>query len=301
VHLKEISRRALNEKMDGYSVATNSFTPEAFVGRVDIADRFLSNFNKPLRRRMLFSAPGTVFPASMTFRHPGTQQVYLIGQSRSDALAGDPTIQLSVCHLVTDDGTSSSGLAEVTRRQPAGPANDPGWLVTQTLPPTFVDFEFRTSSTEADSYELKTGNYFGFVPSNTGLKEWDYITLHGKSFRVIDVFPDSGLLGLRVDLEPDSRIDFTLHIKGARTFNRSTGEYDSVGSQRQATGVAVRDNEFAGWRGSADSYIDLAFDVANIGFRPEPDVTQVEYAGHRRTVKSVSTQPGERQYLLRCS
>lgn len=291
----------MTEKMDGYDVATNSFTPESFRARIEITDRFLSNFNKPLRRRMLFSAPGTVFPASMTFRHPGTHQVYLIGQTRADALGGDPNVQLSVCHLVTDDGTSSSGLASHTRKAPVGPANDPGWLVEQHMLPTFVDFEFRTSATESDSYELKTGNYFGFVPAAAGVKEWDYITLHGKSFRVIDVFPDSGLLGLRVDLEPDTRIDFTLHIKGPRVFNKATNEYDSIDTQRQVTGIAVRDHEFAGWRGTAESYIDLAFDVANIGFRPEPDITQVEYSGHKRTVKSVSTQPGERQYLLRCS
>ena len=291
----------MNEKLDGYDVATNSFVPGSFRARIEITDRFLSNFNKPLRRRMMFSAPGTVFPASMTFRHPGTQQVYLIGQSRSDALAGDPTVQLSVCHLVTDDAAGSSGLAVHTRRTPVGPAGDPGWLVTQPLAPTFVDFEFRTSSSEVDSYELKTGNYFGFVPAAAGVKEWDYLTLHGKSFRVIDVFPDSGLLGLRVDLEPDTRIDFTLHVTGPRVFNKVTDEYDSVVIERRVTGTAVRDNEFAGWKGSAESYIDLAFDVANIGFRPEPDVTQVEYAGHKRTVKSVSTQPGERQYLLRCS
>lgn len=300
MHLKKISQRALTEKMEGYDVASNSFTPAAFSARIEITDRFLSNFNKPLRRRMLFSAPDTVFPASMTFRHPGTQQVYLIGQSRSDALAGDPHIQLSVCHLVTDDGTGSSGLAQLTRRAPAGPADNPGWLVTQTLDPTFLDLEFRTSSNEVDSYEIKTGNYFGFVPASAGVKEWDYLTLHGKDFRVVDVFPDSGLLGLRVDLEPDTRIDFTLHITG-NTFNKLSNEFDSVVTQRQVTGIAVRDNEFAGWKGSAEPYVDIAVDVENIGFRPKPDVTQVEYEGHRRTVKSVSTQAGERQYLLRCS
>lgn len=300
MHLKQIAQRALNERMEGYDVATNSFVPSAFSGRIEITDRFLSNFNKPLRRRMLFSAPGTVFPASMTFRHPGTQDVYLIGQSRSDALAGDPHIQLSVCHMVTDEGTGSSGLATLTRKVAAGPADNPGWLVDQEVTKTFVDMEFRTSSNEADSYELKTGSYFGFVPVSTHCEEWDYLTLHGKAFRVIDVFPDSGLVGLKVDLEVDTRVDFTLHIQGARVYNRATNEYDSASTTRNVTGVAVRDHEFAGWKTSADSYIDIAVETKNIGFRPEPEITFVEFDGHKRLVKEVSTQPGERQYLLRC-
>jgi len=300
VHLNRISQYANDEPMEAFNAVTGSFEPGAFRARILLTDRFLSNFNKPLRRRMLFSAPGTVFPASRTFRHPGTQDVYIIGQSRSDTLAGKDYNQLSVCHLVTDLDDGSAGLAKLFRRAPVGPAGDPGWLIEEKVTDLFLDLEFRTSANEQESYELKIGNFFGFVSASHRLEEWDFLELHGNRFRVVDVFPDSGMLGLRVDKEPDTRANFTLHVDGARTYNQTTHEFESSKTQWNVTGVAVRDKEFSGWKTATEAYIDIVIDVKNIGFRPEPEVTHIEFGGHKRLVKEVSTQAGERQYLLRC-
>lgn len=300
MHLNKIAQRALNERMDAYDATLGTFTPSAFVGRLEVVDRFLSNFNKPLRRRMLFSAPDVVFPASKTFRHPGTGEVYLLGQSRSDAIAGQPHIQLTVCHLVTGVAQGSSGLATLYRKAITGPANDPGWLVEQEVTKGFIDLEFRTSASEADTYEIKIGNFYAFMPSYVQAEEWDFIELDGVRYRVADVFSDSGMTGLRVDKEPDNRVDFLLHHQGTSAYNRTTHQYDVVSTPYQVTGVILKTHEFANWASDSEPYVDVSIDKVHVGLEPVPNSMSLELAGRKRTIRQVTSSLLDRQYRLRC-
>jgi hypothetical protein len=286
--------------MDGLDLLTGAFSPGAFVGRMEVVDRFLSNFNKPLRRRMLFSAPDVVFPESKTFRHPGTGDVYLLGQSRSDAIAGQPHLQLTVCHLVTNVTNGSAGLATLYRKTPVGPESDPGWLVEQEVTKGFIDLEFRTSSNEADTYELKIGNYYAFMPSYVQAEEWDFVELNGTRYRVVDAFSDSGMTGLRVDKEEDARGDFLLHHAGVRTYNRTTHAYEVISTPYQVTGVILKDHEFANWASDSEPYIDVSIEKAHIGVAPLPNTMSLEIAGRRRIIRQVTTAILDRQYRLRC-
>lgn len=297
-----VAQRRLVESFEGWDEVAKTFVPGAFVGRIEIADRFLSNFNKPLRRRMLFTAPDVVFPASRTFRHPGTGDVYLIGQSRQDATAGggNPHIMLTVCHLVTEEPNGSSGLATLYRKAPAGPGTDPGWLVETVLGQAYMDIEFRTSASEPETHEVRVQNFFGFLPRHVECQPWDFVELQGKRFRVVDTFADSGLAGLRVDQEEDHRVNFVFHLKGARTYNRTTHEYEESGTTANVTGHLVREREFPSWSSTATPYLDVVIERSHIGFQPVPDDTEVEYEGRRRVVRHVSMQAGDQQYLLRC-
>lgn len=298
--LHKIAARKITEPMEAWDEATQSFVPDAFVGRVDLTDRFLSNFNKPLRRRMLYTRHGTQFPPSRTFRHPGTQQVYLLGQTRSDALDGKPYVDLTVCHLVTDEPFGSSGLATIYRKAPTGPADNPGWLVEQELTKAFVDLEFRTSANEAETFEVKVENFFAFLPAHIKCEEWDFLELHGKRYRVVDTFADSGLSGLRVDEELDPRLNFVLHVEGDKAYNRATHQWDLVTAEFNVTGVLTKYRDFALWATDSESYFEVAIDREHIGFRPVPATMSLEIEGRRRVIRQVSTQPGERQYILRC-
>ncbi|GEM_PF-4915519 len=297
--LNKIAAKKITEPMEVWDEATESFVP-GFIGRIDLTDRFLSNFNKPLRRRMLYTEFGTAFPASRTFRHPGTGQVYLLGQTRSDALDGQPYVDLTVCHLATDEPNGSAGLATIYRKSPAGPANDPGWLVEQPVAKAFVDLEFRTSANEADTYEVKVENFFAFLPAHIKCEEWDFLELHGKRYRVVDTFPDSGLAGLRVDEEPDHRLDFVLHVDGEKVYNRTTHQWDLTTASFNVTGVLTKYRDFALWAEDSESYFEVVIDKAHIGMRPVPSTMSLEIEGKRRIIRQVSTQPGERQYILRC-
>lgn len=301
MRLGKIAAFKIKESMEAWDPATGQFTPDAFLGRIDLTDRFLSNFNKPLRRRMMFTRHGTKMPDSLTIRHPGTRQVYLVGQTRPDATEGKPYLDLTVLQLVTDDPHGSSGLATLYRKQPMGPANDPGWLVETKLGQAFMDLEFRTSANEADTFEIKIENYYAFLPRNIELEPWDYIELHGKRYRVVDTFKDSGFTGLRVDLEPDVRINFYLHVEGSRVYDKSTHEWVATPPVTfNVTGALVKYHDFAAWTSESESYIDVSIESSHIGFRPVPNTMSLEFSGHKRVIKQVTTQPGERQYRLRC-
>ena len=297
-----VAQRKLTETFEVWDPIAEVFGPTTFKGRIEIADRFLSNFNKPLRRRMLFTAPGEQLPESVTFRHPGTGDVYLLGQDRQDATIGNgtPHIRLSVCHLVTEELNGSAGLATLYRKAPAGPAEDPGWLVESIVARGFADIEFRTSASQPETEEIRVQNFIGFLPRTVTCEPWDYLELQGKRYRVVDSFADSGFSAFRVDFEPDRRIDFVVHRIGPRTYDRVTHEYTSVRSSHNVSGMMVRENSFPEWTNDAEGYIDVVINTDHIGFAPEPDTTEVEYRGRRRVVRNVSLQTGDLQYRLRC-
>lgn len=300
MNLKEISLRKAHEPMEAWDEATEAFVPNSFLGRIDLTDRFLSNFNKPTRRRMLFADDQTVFPASNVFRHPGTLDVYLLGITRKDAIGGEPYVGLTMCHLVTDDQNGSSGLATITRKLPAGPPGDPGWLVDTQVARCFTDMEFRTSANEPGTTDLKIENYYAYVPRHVQCQAWDFLTLHGKTYRVVDTFADSGLSGLRIDHEEDTRLNFVLHTLGPRTYDQTTHAYTDSPAQFNVTGVLENYNDFSLWVTDTEKYMDVYFEAEHLPFPPEPGKAWLEIDGTRRAVKSVSTQSGQRQYKLRC-
>ncbi|MCY1362840.1 hypothetical protein D9M69_495750 [compost metagenome] len=164
-----------------------------------------------------------------------------------------------------------------------------------------MDLEFRTSAAEADTYEIVTENFFAFLPQHVICQPWDFLELHGSRYRVVDVFADSGLAGLRIDRTPDVRIDFVLHRQGGKTYNRDTQEYELEATTHNVTGVLLKYYDFPSWNSDADPYIDVSIEADHIGFRPQADVMSLEFDGRRRVIKQVFTQPGERQYRLRCA
>lgn len=302
MNLKAIALRKAKESMEAWDEATESFVPGSFTGRIDLTDRFLSNFNKPTRRRMLFTANETAFPPSLTFRHPGTLDVYLLGIRRQDALEGQPYLALTVCHLVTDEPGGSSGLATITRKLPQGPASDPGWLVETTFAKAFLDMEFRTSANEQGTSDLKIENYYAFIPRHIQCEPWDFIELHGRRYRVVDTFADSGFSGLRIDLEEDTRKDFVLHLSGVPTYDQTQHQYSYGDVDYNVTGVMENSNDFARWASDASSYIDVYFEAAHVPFpfNIQPGQAWLILDGVKREVKTVSTQSGNKQYKLRC-
>jgi hypothetical protein len=172
--------------------------------------------------------------------------------------------------------------------------------VEQQVARAFVDLEFRTSANEADTYEVKVENFFAFLPAHIRCEEWDFLELHGKRYRVVDTFPDSGLAGLRVDEEPDHRLNFVLHVEGGKVYNRATHAYDATSTAYNVTGVLTKYRDFALWATDSENYFEVVIDSKHIGFKPAPSTMALEIDGRRRVIRQVSTQPGERQYILRC-
>jgi len=300
VHLKAIALKHANELLDIWDPATESWVPGALKARIDLTDRFLSNFNKPTRRRMLFADNTVVFPDSLTVRHPGTLDVYILGTTRKDARMGKAYVGLTICQLVTEIPGGSAGFAVFTRKAPVGPANDPGWLVEVEFARAFADMEFRNSANEPDATELKVENYLVYAPQHVQLQEWDYMTLHGKKYKVIDSFPDSGFTSGRVDEEVDTRINFYLDVEGEKTYDRLAQKWLTTPRRYNVTGVMQRAEGFALWAGAED-YIDVYIEHAHIGIEPKANIMSLMVDGKARVIRQVSSQSGKRQWLLRCN
>ena len=299
--LKKIAAKYITEHMEAWDMATETWKPCSFVGRIDLTDRFLSNFNKPTRRRMLFTDNDVVYPPSLTFRHPGTKDVYLLGTKRTDARDGNPYVSLTILQLVTDLPGGTSGLATITRRVVQGPPENPGWLVNTVFAKSYIDTEFLSSSDEEGTTDLRIERYNAYLPLCIQPKEWDFIQLHGVSYRVLDTFADSGFFGLRIDHESDYRSNFILHVAGKRTMNPQTNEWEQSPSQYNVTGVMEKSVDAALWATDTNSYRTVYFEREHLPFGIDISGKDVwlELNGVRKAVKTVETQPGTRQYTLR--
>lgn len=304
MHLKRIALKHANEPMEVWDPATESWISNAFSARIDLTDRFLSNFNRPTRMRMMLHDDQLVIPECRTVRHPGTHDVYILGTTRKDARKGVPYVGLTLMRLATELPGGSGGLATVTRKAPQGPASDPGWLVETVVGKVWVDTEFLSSSEERQATDLRVERYNAFAPQTADIKDWDFITLMGEKHRVLDTFADSGLFGLRLDQEQDTRRDFVLTVSGTRTMNRTTHEYDTTpeGSYN-VTGVIEHDMEVALWAKDTNEVVTVYFEAANLPY-PLPILTGREMwltlGGKRRVIKEIETQPGQRQWQMRC-
>ena len=299
--LSAIATKNLHEKFEGWDSVANSFTSQGFTGRMSITDRFLSNFNKPLRRRMVYTTPSESFPESRTFRHPGTEEVYLLGTSRMDANAdrGNPYLRLTVAHLVTQDQFGSSGLATLLRREPVGPQSDPGWLQEREVVSAYIDTEFRNSSSEDGVKDSNLESFTITGPRWMEFKEWDVVSLQGKKLIVTDHFHDSGFSCARAEEREDPRIDMVLTVKGSKDYNRQTHTYESTDRPFNVTARVDAVNEFSGWLSESQNYVDILIERDHIGFAPDVGMT-FSYGGRTRTISGVESHAGERQYKVRC-
>lgn len=300
MYLGEIASRWVNESLEAFDEATGLFVPDALTGRISLVDRFLSNFNRPLRRRMLHHRPEAVFPASLTIRHPDTGDVYLLGQRRDDSDAGADYHGLTVCHLVTDIGPGgSAGLATIHRKAPVGPADDPGWLVESAVASHYSDLEFRSSLNEADLEDHRIESFVVWLPRHADLQKQDFLELKGVRYRVTDVFPDSGFLMARVDHEADHRVDLVITVETAKVYDPTLVRWVATPRSYAVTALLDASHDYASWASDSVDHILLAIEVDHIGFTPKPGMT-VTYDGRERTMRHVHYYQGERQYKVRC-
>lgn len=299
--LKKIALKHADEPMEAWDPLTETWVPGSFVGRIDLTDRFLSNFNKPTRRRMLFTDSNVVFPESLTFRHPGTHDVYILGTTRKDARHGKEYLGLTILQLVTDLPGGSSGLATITRKVVQGPPENPGWLVDTVFAKSYIDTEFLSSTDEVETTDLRIERYNAYLPLNVQPQEWDFITLHNVKYRVLDTFADSGFFALRIDHEGDYRSDFVLHVGSKRTMNNTTHQWEGGEVSYNVTGVMEKSTDAALWATDTQSYRTVYFEAEHLPFGIDITGKDVwlELSGLKRQVKSVTTQSGTRQYTLR--
>lgn len=281
------------------------FVRNSFKGRIAIFDRFLSIYNRPTRKRQLYVKPGTRIPESLAIQHQASGEIYIVGQGRADARddvdGGKAYVDMYMLHNCTPNPDGSSGLALHTRKEAQGPDHDPGWLVNTDLGSVFMDMEFRTSSAEEGMYDSKTENFYAWAPLPVKVNQHDFFELNGISYRVVDTFVDAGMRGLRLDREPDNRVDFVIRVVGNPVFNPVTYEEETNIEDFNVTGTVTSLTDLARWRVETrtNSTITVVVDEKHIGFTPTPNMV-IMYQGLERRIRDVSTQAGERQFTLTC-
>lgn len=300
MYLGKIAERWVNEPLDVFDEDTQTFVPAAFTGRISLTDRFLSNFNRPLRRRMLFYSPSSTIPPSYTIRHPDTLDVYLIGQRREDTNRGNDYHAMAVCHMVTDEGpNSSAGLATLTRKVPQGPADDPGWLVETEVGRHYIDIEFRSSLNDSDLHQQRMESFVMWINKGADIQNYDFVELHDRIYRVTDVYPDSGFLMARINHEGDYRVNLVVRVSDSTSYDHDLERYVSTPVDYNVTMLLDSNQDFGSWVSDSQDYMDLSVRDDHIGFPPEPGMV-IKYQGRSRTIEHVHYYRGERQYKIRC-
>ena len=294
--LNKIAQKNLREKFDAYNDVDDVFVCNEFQGRIDLTDRFLTIYNRPTRKRVLFSKPCEPLPASGIMRHPGTGEIYIIGiprqDSRWDVAGGDPYIKISMLHMVTPNG-ATAGQAVHTRKVFEGPDQD--WLATEQLGAKFMDVEFRTSATEVDVALGTIENYFAWLSPTAKIETFDILTISGVDYLVLDVYSEMGMCALRVAKRKDPRIDLLIH-RTSRVFNETSMEYETTKVAEKVTGMVPEYNDTAPWN-LKESESMVVIDTDHIVFEPENGM-EVTLMGRKLTIKSVFLQTNEKQWRL---
>lgn len=282
-----------------YLDPTTRLWVSCITGRFAPADRFLSNFNRPTRKRMLF----TEFDSDLTqvdvIKHTLTGDQYIVGVSRKDAFLAGKITQLLICHMVTPNG-KTAGIGQFIRPTVSGTGDDLGWVTLEDIGEAFLDLELRSTSTEPGSKEAQIGSYYCWTEKNKALLDNDGFTLHGTDYVVEEVAYDSELLYLRVVSRSHHFSDFVIsYDTGVRQRDPLTGLYSQGVVDRNVSGyIVATHNGNDGFATDSGDYIEIRIDKAHIGFKPMPDQS-LTYEGKTYVISYVEDAEHRNQWHIK--
>jgi len=195
------------------------------LGRFSTVDRFLSNFHRPLQRRMLFSDPDIPLPASWIIRNAVSGEIYLLGQSRSDVDDDETYTRLTVAHYASSDAAD-----EITIRRKvvddARPDATIGELIDVEIGTVFGTFEHKQTSEQYNSDDYFTSKYIVFMPHGTDCQSNDVLTDHlGNEYIVESAYNDSDFTSMTVEKKPDERVTGTYMVPNVGfSYDVATGQ-----------------------------------------------------------------------------
>lgn len=297
--LDQVAQRWQGPTIEVWDAETDSFLASDISCRLSVVDRFLSTFNRPTRRRMLYHDPAAALPASRVIRDVVSGEVFMAGQTRLDAMTGKAYGALTILHLATEEPHGTSGRCRVVRKVSEGPADDPGWLVDKQVELTWCDTEYTGASTETGAYDLKIAGHIVFLPQCVSLERWDMLHVNGMVLRVMNVYGDSGFTGARVDQEADERVNFVIRTNEGKRYDHETLRYVDDARDYNVTGIVTKGHRYSGATEDSDDYIDVVVETRHIGFVPKPDMV-LAHAGREWTIKSVDVPANGEQYVMRC-
>ncbi len=189
-------------------------------GRIAPVDRFLSNFHKPLQRRMLFSDPKHTFPESGVLRLKSSQEIFLVGESREDGENDESFDRLTVLHVVSN---SSSGLTEYFNYRHDLADSLVGNIAKTSEGDFYVAVEYVSTKAMEAGDEAYQGKFFVYGPANIPFARDGVFEVLGKNYKVVQAFHDSGFSCAIVLEQPDDMVGIVYH-----QIDESASGYDVV-------------------------------------------------------------------------
>lgn len=299
MNLRRISKHFDSEEFEYLDPVTRLWG-NTFEGRLAVTDRFLSNFNRPTRKRMLYTDFDTDLAAYDVIRHKFTGDVYLIGVARRDTFKTAKTTQLLICHMVTPNGLSA-GLAEVTRPTVSGTGDDLGWVQMTQVGDAYVDLELRSTSTEPGSKDTQVGKYYAWTESHWPFKDGDKFVLHGQHYIVEETAYDAELQHLRVISRDQYYTDAVFEIGSARTFDRATNQFIEVPQTRNVSGYLVKLHDSNdGYDTDVADHAEFRIRTDHIGFTPLPGMKVTLLVNDKTySVRFVEQSEHRKQWIVR--
>jgi len=206
--------------IDVYDDTAVEWSNSLIKGQFKLADDFISIFNRPTRRRMLFLSPDEYSKISnfSLIREPESGFLYLFGEPQHDLMESSYRTTLPL-HKVRSQTT-------VNRRGTVGPTNDPGGLVDSFLTPVYADIELRTLTQEGSTDKSIYTKEFMWMQKDADVIKGDILLFEGITYRVLQTYLDTGFKGARITDEPDSRENVTYRKRiSDDTYNNTTGGY----------------------------------------------------------------------------
>ena len=216
---------------DAYNFTTESWEISAFEGQLKRADDFISIWNRPTRKRMLYTPPSVTIPSSV-IRVGTTGETFLVGHVAGDSHANVHYRNLCGLHQV-------DGRAVQRRKTPAETLGVKGWAVEATVKNTFADIELRSVNEGQETQLLNYGNYFMFMPYDADVRRHDTIEVASVRYYVLDVYVDSGMRCARATAQPDERVNFVYTSVGSPVYSTATQTISSTNTNYNATGKVV--------------------------------------------------------------
>lgn len=220
MELGDVAKHFDKTNIDVYNELISEWENDLILGQFKLADDFISIFNRPTRRRMLFLHPDAYEKISQfsLIREAKTGFLYIFGEPQYDLADSAYRVTLPL-HKVVSQTT-------ITRRATTGPSNDPGILGDTVLPASYCDIELRTLSNEGDTDQSIYEKHFIWLQKTVDLIKGDILVFLGETYKVLSVYKDTGFTGARITNEPDSRETYTYRQRsGDPTYVPLTGAY----------------------------------------------------------------------------
>lgn len=265
-------------------------------GYMGAADRFQTIYSRPLHLRTFSLPVDVVIPDSRTIKEEGSEEIYILGQTRDDVKDGNRYQMLVAGRLCTG---AAGGVAEIHRKVTQGTVPDLGPLVDTVVGNHYCDMEMFSAKSDPETDNDTTLIHYVILSQTVDLEEDDFVHLKGKTYRVQAVYPDSGFTFGRVEQTEDERVDVTYKVNTVSHTPGSGNKPSKGGGNYVITGY-IRDYTVTDG-GNGKNKIEFCFHVKSkhIGFTPD-EHGKINYQGRDADIYEYSFDSKEKEWRFKC-